>query len=117
MRECNHSACTEWERADDEGGRVHEHECGETGYLFGRDGAAVVAVVVVGDLGAETAEVEEDAAVDYYQGAFDYEEPHVVVDKAFAFVVFVDPALSHMVRSGKLGEGKVNLPKLQIRRV
>lgn len=96
MRECYHSACAERERADDKSGRVHEHECGEASYLFGRDGAAVVAAVVVGHLSAQTAKVDEDTAVDYYKGAFDYEEPYVVIYEAFAFVVFVHPALLHV---------------------
>lgn len=95
MRESHHSACAERERADDEGRRVHEHECGETRDLSGGDGAVVVvvAVVVVGHLGAQTAEVDEDAAIDDYQGALDYEKPHVVVDQAFPFIFFIDPAL------------------------
>lgn len=95
MLERYHSACTERERADDEGGWVHEHECSKPGDFLGGYGAVVVTVIVVGYLGAETTEVNEDAAVDYYKGAFDDEEPHVVIEEAFTFVSFVDPALSH----------------------
>lgn len=118
MRKRHHSACAEREGADDEGGRIHEHEGRETRNLLGRNGAIVVAVVVMSDLGAQTTQVDEDAAIDYYKGAFDYEEPHVVIDQAFAFVFLIDPALSQSSISKvyNLRCTRPYLPKLRIGR-
>ena len=47
----------------------------------------------VGDLGSETAKMDENAAVNEYQAEFDDEKPHIVVDETLSFVIFVHPAL------------------------
>ena len=50
----------------------------------------------VGDLTAEFAEMNEDAAVDEDQAAFDDKEPQVVVDETLRLVILVDPALERV---------------------